>query len=255
MQVISLSGKKQSGKNTTANYIAGRYLAMRGLIDNFNIRDDGSLFIRLEGDDICDLNLDRLDRASTQQLLPYVHIYSWANLLKISVSQFFDIPLDLVFGDNEAKNTLTDVKWSYFKIFKMNGKGKMTVREVLESFGNGMRMIDPDFWVKPLVARIKREQPELAIICDTRFGNEAVASENLNALLIRLLRNIHNSDHPSETALDNYEFYNKIDNNNLTIPETNAEVEKLITPILWPDGKLIIYDEEEEAEEIEQEKV
>ena len=250
MKVVQISGKKESGKNTTANYIAGRYLTLRGIIDNFNIREEGGMFIKLDDENICDLYLDQPFYPSTQQLMPYVHIYSWGYLMKMTIHQLFGVPLELMFGTAEDKNEETDIKWEWFKKFGFEGKGKMTVREVMETFGNMMRKVDPDIWVKAMIRRIKQEEPELAIIGDSRYGNEIVGVENLesdnvNVLTFRLLRNPQNSDNPSETALDKYKFDNVIDNTELDIYQTNLEVEKLVGPFLWPNGTIELEVKEE----------
>ena len=43
MKIIGISGKKQSGKNTFANYVNGSILKKYGLVDDFSINKEGQL--------------------------------------------------------------------------------------------------------------------------------------------------------------------------------------------------------------------
>ena len=66
----------------------------------------------------------------------------------------------------------------------------------------------------------------LALIADCRFPNEVEAVKNAGGLVIKLNRNLYNSSHESETALDedrydqsNFDFV--IDNKDLSIEDKN----------------------------------
>jgi hypothetical protein len=48
MKIIGISGRKQAGKNTLANYINGYILKQKGMINDFYIDDNGSLTISTE---------------------------------------------------------------------------------------------------------------------------------------------------------------------------------------------------------------
>ena len=45
--ILGISGRKQSGKNTTANIIHGMVLKDRGLVQDWNINADGTLMVDL----------------------------------------------------------------------------------------------------------------------------------------------------------------------------------------------------------------
>ena len=45
-RIIGISGRKQSGKSTTANYINGDILLQREMVQNFEIDEDGKLLIK-----------------------------------------------------------------------------------------------------------------------------------------------------------------------------------------------------------------
>ena len=84
------------------------------------------------------------------------------------------------------------------------------------------RTQDPDYWVKKLVVRIKNESPDVALITDTRFVNEAQAIKDLGGYNLNVSRlNADGTpfvapdrpaDHPSETSLDNWNWDLKIVN-------------------------------------------
>ena len=81
--------------------------------------------------------------------------------------------------------------------------------------------IDPDYWVKQTIERIKKTEESVSIITDVRFPNEIEMLDNdveLNTIVIRVERNIKRDgdkhEHESETALDNYVHYDYIVDNN-----------------------------------------
>ena len=47
-RIIGISGRKQSGKSTTANYINGDILKAREMVESFDISEDGKLMIQTE---------------------------------------------------------------------------------------------------------------------------------------------------------------------------------------------------------------
>lgn len=87
---------------------------------------------------------------------------------------------------------------------------------ILQWYGTEIaRKADPDTWVKALDARISRENPEIAIVTDVRFPNEAQYIKEKGGYLVKVVR--LNSDgtqwidagrdpnHPSETALNDFQ--------------------------------------------------
>lgn len=86
---------------------------------------------------------------------------------------------------------------------------------MLQHYGtNVARAANPNHWVETLAARINEEKPEVALIADVRFPNEADYVKDNDGLLIRLQRlgtdgkqyldPLRDSRHPSEIALDDY---------------------------------------------------
>jgi hypothetical protein len=110
-----------------------------------------------------------------------------------------------------------------------------TARSLMQYWGTEYRrMQDPDYWVKKAIAKCKGYG--LYIIDDVRFPNEAAAIKNTGGKLVRVIRFgspiISNSDHPSETALDDYkQWHYKIPNESI-LPVYHNEVRKVIREIV-----------------------
>jgi hypothetical protein len=69
------------------------------------------------------------------------------------------------------------------------------------------------------------------IITDVRFPNEAQAIVDRGGIMIRINRTDKsriNADHPSETALDNWDGFNYIIDNNGTIEDLHAHAEAIL---------------------------
>jgi hypothetical protein len=113
----------------------------------------------------------------------------------------------------------------------------MTSRDFLQYFGTTIvRKIYNNAWVDSTIKRILIEQPRLAIIPDVRFPNEVEAIKKNGGIVVRLTRNIANSQHESEIALDKdrYDWSNfneVIDNENISIADFCNKINSLKT--LW----------------------
>ena len=91
---------------------------------------------------------------------------------------------------------------------------KLTPRKLLQLLGTecGRQIIHPNIWVNSLFADYKKDSNW--IITDVRFTNEAQAIKDKGGIIIRINRPLYRLDdqHPSETALDNYNFDYVIEN-------------------------------------------
>ena len=89
------------------------------------------------------------------------------------------------------------------------------IRPLLQRFGTevGREMFGDDFWVNYALDSIP--DGTKAIIADVRYPNEANAIKALGGKVYRVLRDGVGpaNDHPSEHALEGYEFDGQIDNN------------------------------------------
>lgn len=217
--IIAMTGKKQSGKNTTANYLAGDILVQEEVIDKYEINENGELLVPTRIDNEITmgvLDLTRQDatfRHYAQKLVwPYVKVYGFAEPLKTNVCiDILGLTHEQCYGTDEEKDTKTHIRWENmphygalkYKLKNKAPKGEMTGREVMQQVGTEIfRKMYNDCWTKNCINRILTEKPKVAIICDCRFPNEAAIVKDAGGKLIRLLRNTENGTHESEVALD-----------------------------------------------------
>tara|TARA_B100000073_G_scaffold346285_1_gene357330 strand:+ start:761 stop:1465 length:705 start_codon:yes stop_codon:yes gene_type:complete len=230
-KIIGISGRKQSGKNTVANYINGKVLQGQDMVKDFKLAEDGSLEILTtdtsgaEGWGVFDVLRKDADFTyyAESNLWPFVKVYHFADYLKKISIELFDLTPQQVYGTDEDKNTDTPYG--------------MTSREFLQYLGTDvMRKIKDTIWVDCTMKMIQQEQPSIAIIPDVRFPNEVDAIHRAGGEVLRLDRDMLNSDHSCETALDtlNYSWDNFdiiIRNHSMTLEELSRELESY--PSLW----------------------
>lgn len=146
-------------------------------------------------------------------------IYNFADPLKQDVCMnILGLTWDQCYGTDEQKNELVNCYWE---------NKQLTAREVMQLVGTDMfRTMQTNVWSDATIRKIKNEKPPMAIVADCRFPNEVDVVKGVGGVVIKLTRNIYNSNHASEIALDpeNYNPNNfdlVIDNTSITIPEQN----------------------------------
>ncbi len=82
-------------------------------------------------------------------------------------------------------------------------------RTLLQWWGTEYRRsADPDYWVKKLFNRLKILAPDVAVVTDLRYPNEAAAIKQAGGYLVKVTRttppDVIVPGHASETALDGY---------------------------------------------------
>lgn len=115
-----------------------------------------------------------------------------------------------------------------------------TVGEILQVIGtNAMREhFDKDVWVKSTLSKLKEDT--VYIIGDCRFLNEVDAIKKKNGIVIRLngdpsnIRKTSNRDlnHLSETALDDYDDFNFMFQNNKEIEDLKQFAKTVVKSII-----------------------
>ena len=106
-------------------------------------------------------------------------------------------------------------------------------RDVLQRVGVAMREIDPDVWCKYLLKNIK--EGDDAVISDVRFPNEAEMVKKYGGIIIRVNRNTgeqFGSSHISETALDDYEKFDYVIDNNETLESLYEKIDFIMKDVL-----------------------
>lgn len=149
----------------------------------------------------------------------------YKNFADIQVMHFADILKETVrvlFGIGEWETNTQEGK----KV-TISWIGK-TVRELLQKVGQGLRdAIDPDLWIKALFANT--EGWSNYIIADVRYPNELEAIKERDGVLIRINRNGAGAgNHSSETALDDYNDWDLIIDNNSTKEDLFNVLKKII---------------------------
>lgn len=150
-------------------------------------------------------------------------IYNFADPLKKDICMnILGLTYDQCYGSDIDKNTTTHLVWE---------GNNLTAREVMQIVGTDIfRKMYTNVWADSTINKIKTEKKQLAIIADCRFPNEVEAVRKSGGLVIKLTRNLHDSDHASEVALDenNYDQQNFdliVPNHKLSIREqTNAVI-------------------------------
>ncbi len=104
-----------------------------------------------------------------------------------------------VYGTNKEKNSPTHLSWENMPTG--NKEGMMTGREVLQYFGSDIcRKMYENIWFDACIRRIRKDNPELALISDVRFSNEILGIKEAGGIVFGLPRDIVNGKdtHSSE---------------------------------------------------------
>jgi hypothetical protein len=240
-KIIAFSGKKQSGKNTCANFIYSTFLAKLKIAKKININNNGQIQVsdllnKLEYAGIFDPTLHKADdfiiNQVFQKLDPHIKLYSFADALKTDICiNILGMSYEQCYGTDKDKNQIVDCCWP-------DTGNPMTAREVMQYVGTDIfRKMKSDVWTSTLIRKIQIDNPSIAIITDCRFPNEVQCIQQNNGIVVRLVRDIYNSNHISETILDNnnYDWNNFnyiIHNENLDIYQQSLEIEKILQEVL-----------------------
>lgn len=244
-KIIGFSGRKQSGKNTSAHFVYGLYLAGTGRFKDVGISNNGQIEV-LKTDNtlvifepqkyylgVGDIDPEVMD--AVNQLSDTVKIYSFADPLKSDICmRILGLSYEQCYGTDEQKNAPTHLRWEdmpgiisvyesktlYLKHdecltkedfdeygLTIHDNGFMSGREVMEYVGTHLfRRIMNSCWASATLSTIKKESPAVALICDTRFPNEVDAVSDNSGIVIRLTRDPLQSQSDPERALDRDRF-------------------------------------------------
>ncbi len=117
--------------------------------------------------------------------------------------------------------------------------GPMSGRDIMQLFGTDLiRHTFGNVWAAATMRTIHRNNKPLNIIVDNRFRNEIeVILKEPKGYVIRLTRSPFGTEdvHPSESALDNYDWNQKkhfvLDNKNMTTEEQNEAIKPILDTI------------------------
>jgi hypothetical protein len=253
-KIIGLSGAKQSGKTTSTNFLYGYQLRVNDIVEKFLMdQETGELLVNTviinekgeEEKGLGFLDIERRDpdfiEYASQVIWPYVRSFSFADPLKIIGIQLFGLTEKQCYGTDEDKNTPINIKWEDVPTGGASySEGFMTAREFLQYFGTDIcRNIKSNIWVDSCVNRIEQSGTELALVPDIRFPNEVEAIQKAGGKVIRLTRKPHEDEHDSENALNDYDgFDHVLDNQDLNIDETNRALLEILKGWGWITPKV-----------------
>lgn len=245
--ILGISGKKQSGKTTSGNFILSIFIANLGISKKVYIDPNGEIVVSdLFGNSTYAgiLNLskpsnDFLIKKAIDTLNPHIKLYSFADPLKQDICiNIFGLTWEQCYGSDEDKNSLTFLEWHNMPGYIGESTGYMTAREVMEYVGTSIfRQIKIDSWVNGTINRILKDKTKLSVITDCRFPNEVEAIKNQNGKVIRLSRSKYVSESESENVLneDRYDWNNFdfiVRNDDMTIYDQCLELQKILQELM-----------------------
>lgn len=226
--IIAISGKIGSGKDTVGEIIRTiAYMNKVGIPYSL----EAVRYNMIEG------NRDEEDvewktKKFADKLKQIVCLLTGCNREDLESQEFKRLPLssewDYV-GEYDKKHPSHYSNDSAYKADPARFTKQYTYRDVLQLIGTELfrNLLHQNVWVNALFSdykpykipnRMTKEFPKW-IITDCRFPNEARAVKEHGGLLIRIKRTqwlkegtLHVFEHPSETALDNYNFDFVFDN-------------------------------------------
>lgn len=189
-KIIAFSGRKQSGKSTSGEYV-------QRLMNDINPKID-------------------------------IRTYSFADPLKKNICiDLLGLTPQQCWGSDDDKNSLTSLMWENMPGYIGDSIGLMTAREVMEYIGTKMfRKMKDQVWVEATLKQIEKDKPDIALLLDNRFPNEVTPILDVGGYVVRLTRNPFNSTSEPESALDPDKYdWNKFSyvlyNNDISIEQKN----------------------------------
>jgi len=251
MRLLGISGKKQSGKNTSFNFLMGYCMLRTAVIRNsFEVseRSDGMI---LPSDFFGDEQVagkrfnpqsekDVVKRFLHDSVYPIIRDYSFADNLKRDVCMgLLGMTYEQCYGTNEQKDAPTHLLWENmpgvitphaWSIFegRLNShintepeelgyilkEGPMTGRDVMQYVGTDIfrNMYEP-VWTKSTIKKIEQYGSKISVVTDVRFENEVVAIQEAGGKVLRLTKDVMGEDaHESENQLNPDRFdHNRFD--------------------------------------------
>jgi len=216
-QILGFAGKKQSGKNTACNYIVALKIAELGISKSTRLSERGEIEVtdifgeKKDGKEWFEFSEKNLNvkKLFDDSLGSFIKIYGLADTLKDLCIDILGLEYGQAYGTDEQKNSPTDLCWGDIPYEHANRNlrsKRMTAREVLQHVGTDIfRRLDPDIWIKSLLRKIKKDNPEVALVCDVRFENEIVKLQEAGGFIVGLTRDPYEKSdtHSSEKEIEN----------------------------------------------------
>jgi hypothetical protein len=242
--IISLSGRKQAGKNTASDYICEYYVKMRlaqsqdGQADYFNeiMLCSFADLLKEFCTEVLGLPTECCHGTENQKNAPTN--YLWENVPDFYRWKFGpDEAVQNMIRNNMSVNTLTRL-FAHYDNPQLRS-GAMSGREIMQFFGTDLiRHSFGNVWAAATIRRICQAGQPLAIISDNRFPDEVrEILKQPKGYIIRLTRSPTglNDIHPSESSLDGFDWAHEhcfvLDNAQMTIEEQNQATMPILREI------------------------
>jgi len=222
-KLILLSGKINSGKNQFAEYL------------KYKFENDG-YSVSL------DLFAKNLKDYSSEDFKPLGNVLRHKiDNIKSMVSLFYDAKLHVSNGDmlnriNSELDSLTFIDTNFYE-----DKTDIT-RVLLQLYGTDIarKRFDDNFWVNKASDRMNASDADIIIVTDVRFPNEIDDMYNLisdrDVVPIRINRDIVTNklitSHVSESALDDYEQWFYIIDNNGSLTDLRDTSDNVVSDLM-----------------------
>lgn len=242
-KIVVFCGKKQSGKSSTAKFVCGNEMIRIGLIDNLTVQEDGDVGSTLSNGEQIVFDFDSKSLEATdfysRRVWPTVRKFSFADNLKLATHKVFGIPINLLYGSDEDKNSpshimlkdlfgLIEIQVVKSLMSIMKPEDFLSVRQILQLFGTNIcRKMDDKCWIRGLISDITSYNSDLSLVDDCRFKNEVYALKDAGATVIRLKKSIGDDSHSSEKDLDDIDesiFDLVVDNSKMSLLDKNEFV-------------------------------
>lgn len=205
--ILSLSGKKKSGKDTIANFL---------------VKDHGftklSLATPLKELLIKVFKLDEIllfdENKKDQELEEYITIdYSHLDKIREIITEEWGFPIDYQSRESMEEFYGTEIK---------------TPRKLMQLIGTDMirNSVRDDIFIILLLEKIKKSQKPI-VIADARLKNERETLLNIGAILGLVKRNLtekNEDEHLSENDLGEEDEYDLIIENNIELHQLRSEI-------------------------------
>jgi len=204
-KILGFAGKKQSGKNTCCNFLQMLKFHEYGVCKNASLNEQGQIIVSdlfgetVSGYEWIPLTEEYVDISQLLENFGACKIYAFADVLKEFAVDVLGLEHNQVYGTNEEKNSPTHLLWENMPTG--NNKGSMTGRQVLQYFGSDIcRKMYENIWFDACIRRIRKDNPDLALISDVRFPNEIKGVQDEGGIVFGLPRDIVNGKdtHSSE---------------------------------------------------------
>lgn len=222
INLIGISGKKGVGKDLTANII--NYLCYKRDIEAGN-------------KELCFMSLENFQNVTYSRLLPNKYRtfknVKFADKLKDCVCILLGCTRSQL-EDREFKESCLSSEWDEIFVFiegKKIGRERkqITYRQFMQLLGTEVgRNLHQNIWVNSTFANYNENSKW--IISDVRFPNEVEAIKSKGGILIRINRpGFENTDeHKSETALDNYDGFDYVIENDSSIDDLIHKIHNIL---------------------------